>query len=82
MSWSVNIVGKPAEVTAAITATASTTEGQSGKELTAALPALVSAVLAYPDLIVTVAASGHGTINAAGNIIYATVNMTVAHNLK
>lgn len=82
MSWSINQSGSPVQVAAALTATAAAMDdGQSKTEFAAALPSMVGAVMAYPGLDCSIDAGGHGSIDPAGNFVYATVHMTVTHKL-
>lgn len=65
MSWSVTIIGNPANVAAALTAQSETMEGQTKIEFDAALPHLVALVqqnfyVGGPTPVIKLAASGHG----------------------
>lgn len=66
MSWSVTIIGHPANVGAALTAQSETLEGQSKVEFDSALPHMVALVngnfnpAGSPLPVIKLAASGHG----------------------
>ena len=66
MSWSVTIIGHPANVGVALTAQSATLEGQSKVEFDSALPHLIALAnenfnpAGMPPPVIKLAANGHG----------------------
>lgn len=89
MSWSVTLIGHPANIASALTAQSETLEGQSKVEFDSALPHMVALVnenfnpVGMAPPVVKLAANGHGYANgddqrqryfsASIEVVYATI---------